>query len=175
MAAEVVLRILAVDPGLTRCGMAVAEALPARRVRLSFVDVVTTDPAIPLGERLLRMEEGLAVVFEEFEPSTVVVEQVFSQRNVRTVLGTAQVAGLVALMAARRGLSTTTYTPSEVKAAVTGSGRADKRQVADMVGRIVRTTIRGPADATDAVALAICHCWRGGGAAGQSAGMVAAR
>lgn len=156
------MRVLAVDPGLTRCGVAVVDALPARRVKLRHVDVLKTDASSALGDRLLRLEGGLAEVFAEFEPSAVVVEQVFSHHNVRTVLGTAQAAGVVALMAARRGLVASTYTPSEVKAAVTGSGRADKQQVAAMVSRIVRVPVTGPADATDAVALAICHCWRGG-------------
>ena len=94
----------------------------------------------------------------------VAVERVFAQHNVRTVMGTAQAAGVAMLVAARRGLPVALHTPSEVKAAVTGSGRADKAQVATMVTRILGwPSGRRPADAADALALAICHVWRGGG------------
>jgi crossover junction endodeoxyribonuclease RuvC len=86
---------------------------------------------------------------------------VFSQHNVRTVMGTAQAGAVAIVCAARRGLPVALHTPSEVKAAVTGSGRADKEQVTVMVMRLLRMTDRPrPADAADALALAICHLWR---------------
>jgi crossover junction endodeoxyribonuclease RuvC len=92
----------------------------------------------------------------------VAVERVFSQSNVRTVMGTAQASGVVALIAAQAGLRVVFHTPSEVKAAVTGSGRADKEQVTGMVARLLGLAeAPRPADAADALALAICHCWRG--------------
>jgi crossover junction endodeoxyribonuclease RuvC len=91
------------------------------------------------------------------------VERVFSQHNVRTVMGTAQAAAVVMVAAARRGLPVATHTPSEVKAAVTGSGVAVKGQVEAMVMRLLGLTEPPrPADAADALALAICHVWRGG-------------
>ena len=91
------------------------------------------------------------------------VERVFSQQNVRTVMGTAQAGAVAIVCAARRGLPVALYTPSEVKAAVTGNGRADKDQVTAMVTRLLRVTDPPrPADAADALALAICHIWRGG-------------
>jgi crossover junction endodeoxyribonuclease RuvC len=86
---------------------------------------------------------------------------VFSQHNVRTVMGTAQAGAVAIVCAARRGLPVTLHTPSEVKAAVTGNGRADKDQVTTMVTRLLRmTSPPRPADAADALALAICHLWR---------------
>jgi crossover junction endodeoxyribonuclease RuvC len=93
----------------------------------------------------------------------VAVERVFSQHNVRTVMGTAQAGAVAILAAARVGLPVALYTPSEVKAAVTGSGIADKAQVTAMVTRLLRLDAPPkPADAADALALAICHVWRGG-------------
>ncbi len=91
------------------------------------------------------------------------VERVFSQHNVRTVMGTAQAGAVAVVCAARRGLPVALHTPSEVKAAVTGSGRADKDQVTAMVMRLLRMDAPPrPADTADALALAICHLWRGG-------------
>jgi crossover junction endodeoxyribonuclease RuvC len=100
----------------------------------------------------------------------VAVERVFSQHNVRTVMGTAQAGAVAIVCAARRGLPVALHTPSEVKAAVTGSGRADKDQVTAMVTRLLRVTDPPrPADAADALALAICHIWRGGAVLRQAA------
>lgn len=154
------MRVLGVDPGLTRCGFAVVDVESTRRVTLVVADVIRTPKESPLGERLLTIEEGLVALIEFHRPTHVAVEQVFSQHNVQTVIGTAQAAGVAALVGARSGLPLTFHTPSEVKAAVTGSGRADKAQVAAMVSRIVGRPLTGPADLTDAVALAICHGWR---------------
>jgi len=92
----------------------------------------------------------------------VAVERVFSQHNVRTVMGTAQAGAVAIVCAARHGVPVALHTPSEVKAAVTGSGRADKQQVTEMVTRLLRLPDRPrPADCADALALAICHLWRG--------------
>jgi crossover junction endodeoxyribonuclease RuvC len=97
-------------------------------------------------------------------PDVIAIERVFSQQNLRTVMGTAQVAGVALLAAAQSNIKVVMHTPSEVKAAVTGSGRAKKDQVAQMVQRILKLeTIPKPVDATDALALAICHVWRGSG------------
>lgn len=154
------MRVLGVDPGLTRCGLAVIDVDASRRVRLLAVEVAQTPPDAELGVRLQGIEVAILRLLDRFEPDAVAVERVFSQHNVRTVMGTAQAAGIAALAAARLGIPMHFHTPSEVKAAVTGSGRADKKQVAAMVNRIVSATVTGPADATDAVALAICHAWR---------------
>lgn len=157
------MRVLGVDPGLTRCGVGVVEGEPGRVCQLVAVDVVTTDPADDLGHRLLALDDALTRLVREHAPDSVAVERVFSQHNVRTVMGTAQAGAVAVLAAARAGLAVTTYTPSEVKAAVTGSGRADKAQVTTMVTRLLRLAAAPrPADAADALALAICHVWRGG-------------
>jgi len=125
--------------------------------------VVQTDPGEELPLRLLRLDQELTRLVAEHRPASVAVERVFSQHNVRTVMGTAQASAIAALAGARVGLPVQTYTPSEVKAAITGSGQADKAQMTSMVTRLLRLDIPPrPADAADALALAICHIWRGG-------------
>jgi len=156
-------RVLGVDPGLTRCGLGVVEGRPGAPPRLVDVGFLTTPAAAPIGVRLVALEREIERWLSEHRPDAVAVEQVFSQLNVRTVMGTAQAGAVAITCAARRGLPVATYTPSEVKAAVTGSGRADKVQVAAMVTRVLGLpALPRPADAADALALAICHLWRGG-------------
>ena len=154
-------RVLGVDPGLTRCGLGVVEGVPGRPPKLVATGVVRTDAGEDIAARLLAIEEEIEHWLTEYRPDTVAVERVFSQNNVRTVMGTAQAGAVAIVCAARRGLPVALHTPSEVKAAVTGSGRADKDQVTLMVMRLLRMTDRPkPADAADALALAICHLWR---------------
>jgi crossover junction endodeoxyribonuclease RuvC len=154
-------RVLGVDPGLTRCGFGVVDGGSGRTVRCVAVDVVRTAADLPPARRLLAIGDAVEEWIGTHRPDVVAVERVFSQHNVRTVMGTAQAAGVVALLAARAGLPVAFHTPSEVKAAVTGQGRADKDQVTAMVTRLLRLTEHPrPADAADALALAICHCWR---------------
>jgi crossover junction endodeoxyribonuclease RuvC len=154
-------RVLGVDPGLTRCGLGVVDGAGGRRVRCVAVDVVRTPADEPLPQRLLVVAAEVERWIERHRPDVVAIERVFSQHNVRTVMGTAQVSGVVALLAARKGLPVAFHTPSEVKAAVTGEGRAGKQQVTTMVTRLLALEESPrPADAADALALAICHCWR---------------
>jgi crossover junction endodeoxyribonuclease RuvC len=157
------MRVLGVDPGLTRCGVGVIEGSLGRPLNLVAVDVIKTPATMPLGERLVHIEKGIEYWLDTVQPDVVAVERVFSQHNVRTVMGTAQASGIALLAATRRGIPVATHTPSEVKAAVTGNGRAEKGQVGTMVARLLRLQeIPKPADAADALALAICHLWRGG-------------
>jgi crossover junction endodeoxyribonuclease RuvC len=156
------MRVLGVDPGLTRCGVGVIEGAPGRPLRLVGTDVIRTPPGDDIGARLLALEVGLDRWLAEHRPDAVAVERVFSQHNVRTVMGTAQAGAVAVLCAARRGVPVALHTPSEVKAAVTGNGRAGKPQVAETVSRLLQLTDPPrPADCTDALALAICHLWRG--------------
>src|SRR5271165_2182512 len=158
------MRVLGVDPGLTRCGIGVIEGEPGRALRLIGTAVIRTPAQDDVAARLLALEVELNRWLGEYQPDAVAVERVFSQHNVRTVMGTAQAGAVAIVCAARRGLPVALHTPSEVKAAVTGNGRADKPQVTAMVVRLLRlTNPPRPADAADALALAICHLWRGGG------------
>jgi len=157
-------RIMGIDPGLTRCGVGVIAVEGARTISLIEVGAILTSADLALEERLVLLESEIEEWIERNKPDVVSVERVFAQHNLRTVMGTAQASGIALLIAARRGIPVALHTPSEVKAAITGSGRADKSQVAQMVKRILNLeTIPKPVDATDALALAICHAWRGSG------------
>ncbi|WP_405067441.1 crossover junction endodeoxyribonuclease RuvC [Kribbella sp. NBC_01510] len=157
------MRVLGVDPGLTRCGLGIVEGTPGKPPTLVAVGVIRTPSDLDVAKRLVRIEAELEEWITKHRPDAVAVERVFAQQNVRTVMGTAQASGVAMVVAARRGLPVALHTPSEVKAAVTGSGRADKEQVTTMVTRILKLAERPtPADAADALALAICHVWRGG-------------
>ncbi|MFD1826807.1 MULTISPECIES: crossover junction endodeoxyribonuclease RuvC [Mumia] len=170
------IRVLGVDPGLTRCGVGVVEGRVGRPLRAIAVDVIRTPAGDDVALRLLAIERALSEAIETYEPDVVAVERVFSQNNVSTVMGTAQASGVAMVAAARRGLPVALHTPSEVKAAVTGSGRADKAQVTAMVTRILGLEVAPrPADAADALALAICHVWRGTSVNRLDAALAAAR
>lgn len=154
------MRVLGVDPGLTRCGLGVIDGVPGRAT-LVAVGVARTPAGAELGSRLLSLECHFEAWMDLHQPDAVAVERVFAQHNVRTVMGTAQAGAVAIVCAARRGIPVVLHTPSEVKAAVTGSGRADKAQVGAMVTRILRLAeLPKPADAADALALAICHAWK---------------
>jgi len=159
------LRVLGVDPGLTRMGVGVVEGRIGAPLRMVGAGVVRTPADAPIAERLLAVDEQIGQWLDEHTPDAVAVERMFAQEGVRTIMGTAQAAGVAMVAAARRGLPVALHTPSEVKAAITGDGRAQKEQVAAMVVRILKLSeAPKPVDATDALALAICHVWRGGAA-----------
>ncbi len=163
------LRVLGVDPGLTRCGVGIVDVTPDRRARLVAVTVIRTPHDMALEQRLLAVGTGISELLDEHRPDAVALERVFAQHNVRTVMGTAQASGVALHAAAARGLAVGLHTPSEVKAAITGYGSADKQQVGAMVARVLGLDeVPKPADASDALALAICHAWKGPPAAGTA-------
>jgi crossover junction endodeoxyribonuclease RuvC len=153
---------MGVDPGLTRCGLGIVEGDLGKPLRMIAVGVVRTttsdDPAMRLLALQIEIDEWMA----RYEPDSVAVERVFAKANIKGIMGTAQASAVPMLAAARPGLPLAMHTPTEVKAAVTGNGRADEAQVTAMVTRILRLdTPPKPADAADALALAICQVWRG--------------
>jgi len=169
------MRVLGIDPGLTRCGMGVVEGSVGRPLTLVDVNVLRTSSHLPVPERLVSIEKGIDAWLDEHRPDAVAIERVFARSDVSTVMGTAQASGIAMVCAARRGLPIALHTPSEVKAAVSGNGRADKAQVGAMVTRILRLDAPPkPADAADALALAITHIWRGGAQARIDAALAAA-
>ncbi|CAB4862657.1 MAG: crossover junction endodeoxyribonuclease RuvC [Actinobacteria bacterium] len=156
------MRVLGVDPGLTRCGVAVIEGAPGTPLIAHHIGVIRTGADEEISSRLAQIEAALEMLVTEFEPDVIAIERVFSQQNVRSAMGTAQAAAMALVIAGRRDLPIAMHTPTEVKAAVTGSGRADKAQVTAMVTRLLRLAeAPKPADAADAVAIAICQVWRG--------------
>ena len=156
------MRVMGVDPGLTRCGLGIVEGDLGKPLSMIAVGVVRTptsdDPALRLLALQIEIDEWMA----RYEPDAVAVERVFAKANIKGIMGTAQASAVPMLAAARLGLPLALHTPTEVKAAVTGNGRAGKAQVTAMVTRILRLdTPPRPADAADALALAICQVWRG--------------
>lgn len=168
------MRVLGIDPGLTRCGVGVVEGDVGRPLSLVDVNVLRTSPSEDVPTRLVTIEKGIDAWIEEYRPDAVAVERVFARADVSTIMGTAQASGIAMVCAARRGIPLGLHTPSEVKAAVSGNGRADKVQVGFMVARLLRLDAPPkPADAADAVALAITHLWRGGAQARIQAALAA--
>lgn len=156
------MRVLGVDPGLTRCGIGVVESQGHKTLTMVDCGVIRTDVDTALELRLLQLSDELEIWINKYKPDVIAVERVFSQLNVRTAMATGQAAGVALVLAAKSGLPIALHTPSEVKAAVSGSGRADKKQVALMVTKILGLSEPPkPVDTTDALALAICHHWRG--------------
>lgn len=154
-------RIVGVDPGLTRCGVGVIEVGTRRSLKFLNVDTIRTETSLSLDERIGRIAAALNDILEEFQPDLIALERVFAQQNLRTVMGVAQISGVVLLLANQRGIPIQLHTPSEVKAAVTGSGRANKDQVGYMVAKLLGLKeVPKPADAADALAIAITAGWR---------------
>ena len=137
-----------------------------RRATMVAFGVVGTSPEESLDQRLLVIATSIDEWLDRYEPQVLAVERVFSQLNVSTVMGVAQASGVVIAAAARRGIPVALHTPSEVKAAVTGSGTSNKDAVTKLVTKILRLDAPPrPADAADALALAITHAWRAGSGA----------
>jgi len=155
-------RVLGVDPGLTRCGLGVVEGALGKPLRMIAVGVVRTPTSDEPAMRLLALQIEIDEWMARYQPDAVAVERVFAKANIKGIMGTAQASAVPMLAAARLGLPLVMHTPTEVKAAVTGNGRADKAQVTSMVTRILLLDAPPrPADAADALALAICQLWRG--------------
>lgn len=152
------LRVLGIDPGLTRCGYAVVDGRGPGAATAVSLGVIRTPPTDDLPYRLAALRTELVQLLEEFRPQVVAVERVFFQVNVRTAMSVGQASGLALCEAAAAGCEVVQYTPNEVKDAVAGYGAAGKEQVAKMVqARLKLSQLPKPADAADAAALALCH------------------
>ena len=154
-------RVMGIDPGLTRCGLSMVQAGKGRNVLPIAVGVVRTPADEDLADRLLRLSSAVEEWMDDYSPDVVAIERVFERSNVSTVMNTAHASGVLMLAAAKRGIAVHMYTPSEVKKSISGNGRADKAQMTNMITRILGLSEPPkPADAADALALAVCHCWR---------------
>lgn len=155
------MRVLGVDPGLTRLGVGIVDGGQGQRLQLVHVSVIRTPPTEDVARRLVAIADAAEELLDTYQPDQVALERMFNRHNVSTIMGTAQAAGVVAMLASRRGIDVGWHTPTEVKAAVSGNGKADKAQVTSMVTRLLRLAeAPTPADAADALALSICHLWR---------------
>jgi crossover junction endodeoxyribonuclease RuvC len=149
--------VLGIDPGLSRCGYACIEAGPRGPVPRA-IGVLRTEPSAPLPARLAELDRELRELLAELRPTAVAVERVFFQVNVRTAMAVGQASGLAMAAAHGAGADVVQYTPTQVKQAVAGDGRADKEQVGRMVQTLLGLrSVPRPADAADAAALALCH------------------
>jgi crossover junction endodeoxyribonuclease RuvC len=149
--------VLGVDPGLSRCGYGI---VTRRGGALAAVagGVISTEPSLPLPERLHTLSEELRALVREFSPDAVVVERVFFQVNARTAMATGQAAGVALVAAAEAGCEVAQYTSNEVKLALVGYGGATKDQVQRMVASVLGLSeTPRPPDVADALALAACH------------------
>ena len=155
-------RILGVDPGLTRCGIGVIDLGKSRKTTLVYVGVIESSKEAELDARIGQIGTALESQIVKFAPDVIAIERVFSQQNLNSVMGTAQVAGVAIFLAHKYQIPIAMHTPTEVKAAVTGSGRAGKAQVGAMVAKLLDLKeVPKPADAADALAIAICQGYRG--------------
>lgn len=165
------MRVLGVDPGLSRCGVGVIDG-PAGDPTVVRVGVIRTPAKAPTAERLAALHAEITALVADASPDAVAVERVFFNANVRTAMGVGQAAGVVLLAAAQAGIAVREYTPTQVKSAVAGHGGADKAQVTYMVQALLRLVdAPQPPDAADALALALCHLQRAGTPGGGDRGM----
>ena len=165
------IRVLGIDPGLTRCGVGIVDVTATRTATLVDVVVIRSGAELPLEQRLLLVGNEIERLLDLHQPHAVAIERVFAQQNLTTVMGVAQISGVALHLAAKRGLVVGLHTPSEVKSAITGYGSADKKQVATMVAKVLGLVeVPKPADASDALAIAICHAWKRGAAVASPGG-----
>jgi crossover junction endodeoxyribonuclease RuvC len=152
--------VLGIDPGLSRCGYG-AVSRDGSRLTATACGVLRTAPAAPLPDRLASLSAELAALVTETRPVAIAVERVLFQVNARTAMSVGQASGLALAVAGREGIPVVQYSPNEVKLAVAGDGGAGKEEVQQMVARLLHLRdVPRPADAADALALAICHWWR---------------
>lgn len=169
------MRVIGVDPGLSRCGIAVVEGSHHRAAAIGL-RVVRTARDLPVENRLAQLYQGLRAVITDTRPQALAVERVLFNANARTAMQVAQATGVVLLCAADAALPVTEYTPTQVKAAVTGHGAAGKAQVAAMVrAHLALIQPPRPADVADALAVALCHLWRAAGGVASGEGAVSPR
>ena len=151
------MRILGIDPGYATIGFGLIEGARAQ-YRMVTYGAITTPAGVPLQNRLLEIYQDMLTLLDHFKPDAVSVEELFFNNNITTGIGVAQARGVLLLAAERRGVPIFEYTPSQVKQAVVGYGKAEKRQVMDMTKRLLKLAkTPRPDDAADALALALCH------------------
>lgn len=155
--------VIGFDPGLTRCGYGCVAKGTSRQVSFIEVGVFESQKDLDLSARIALIGDEIANLLDRTKPEQVAIERLFAQQNLHSVMGVAQVSGVIVYLAHQRNIPVTFYTPTEVKAAVTGSGRAAKAQVSKMVMQILKLKeVPKPADAADALAIAVTLAWRGG-------------
>ena len=151
------MRILGIDPGYAIVGFGILEANRGQ-AQLLRCGAINTQAGVPMPVRLLQIQEDMETLIRTFQPDAMAIEELFFNTNVTTGIGVAQARGIILAAAAKLGVEIFEYTPSQVKQAVVGYGKAEKRQVMDMTKRLLKlSAVPKPDDAADAVAVALCH------------------
>ena len=150
--------ILGIDPGFAIVGFGLVETIAGGKQRLVQCGAITTPAGEPLPARLVQISDDMDLLLEQFHPDAMAIEELFFNNNITTGIGVAQARGVLLLAAERRQVPIYEYSPSQVKQAVVGYGKAEKRQVMDMTKRLLGLkNVPKPDDAADAVAIALCH------------------
>ena len=151
------MRILGIDPGFATIGFGLVEAERAQ-VHMVTYGAITTPAGLPLSRRLYQISCDAEELIGQLKPDVVSIEELFFNTNITTGIAVAHGRGILLYTAEKCGIPLYEYTPSQVKLAVTGYGKAEKRQVMDMTRRLLKLgKIPRPDDAADALALALCH------------------
>ena len=151
------MRILGIDPGYAIVGFGILEAHRGQ-AQLIRCGAINTPAGVPMPMRLLQIQEDMETLIRAFQPDAMAIEELFFNTNVTTGIGVAQARGIILAAAAKLGVEIFEYTPSQVKQAVVGYGKAEKRQVMDMTKRLLKlSAVPKPDDAADVVAVALCH------------------
>lgn len=149
--------ILGIDPGFAIVGFGLLEAERGGQ-RLLQCGAINTPAGLPLPTRLRQIADDMEQLLGQFRPESMAIEELFFNTNVTTGIGVAQARGVILVAAERHGIPIFEYTPSQVKQAVVGYGKAEKRQVMEMTKRLLNLkAVPKPDDAADAVAIALCH------------------
>ena len=150
--------VLGIDPGLARLGYGIIEKSGNRATHITHGCITTTREDSSAGARLSYLYSGLNTLFEEHHPECAAVEKLFFSKNITSAMGVAEVRGIILLICDQQQVPVTEYTPNQVKQAITGSGRADKKQVQEMIKRLLHLPeIPKPDDAADGLSIALCH------------------
>ena len=151
------MRILGIDPGFATIGFGLVEAERAQ-VHMVTYGAITTPAGLPLSKRLYQISQDMEELIGKLKPDVISIEELFFNTNITTGIAVAHARGIILCTAAKSGIPLFEYTPRQVKQAVVGYGLAEKRQVMDMVRRLLKLkAVPRPDDAADALALAICH------------------
>jgi crossover junction endodeoxyribonuclease RuvC len=150
--------VIGIDPGLARMGYGVLEVTRGEVRAICYGCIETSGKDLRASERLLKIYTEVGILFEKYQPAHLSLEKLFFARNISSAMGVSEVRGIILLAAEQRNIPVAEYTPNQIKQAITGSGRADKRQMQEMIKRLLRLTeIPTPDDAADALSIALCH------------------
>jgi crossover junction endodeoxyribonuclease RuvC len=150
--------VMGIDPGIARVGYGVIRQEKGEGTTPVAYGCIRTDKDTPAAKRLLAIYTDLDQLFTKYRPDSVAIEKLFFTRNITSAMSVAEVRGVIRLLAEQRQIPVTEYTPNQVKQAITGSGRADKRQMQTMIQRLLGlSTLPSPDDAADGLSIALCH------------------